>query len=905
MVISLLKITNYLISYFYNNKILFLKVAFLLVLATVVTHTGWAQNISKPVKKVEIKEDTTHLVIDSAYLESALKDPVHSFAEDSLVYDFGDVDTIVYLFKGSKVTSMDMEIKADYLEMSRKKGTIYAAGYPDTAGVLQGKPIFKLDGEEFKMETMIYNYATKKARIVDVYTKQGDGFLYGDVSKRMPDNSTFIKGARYTTCDHEHPHFYIKMTKGKVVDKPRNIYFGPSFLVIEDVPFPLVLPFGFFPQMSNRSSGIRIPTYGEEINRGFFFRNFGYYFAIGDYMDLDLLADYYTGGSWAVRSNSRYTKRYKYNGGFNLDYATNITSDKNSFDYNKATTFSVRWNHSQSPKAKPGTTFSASVNFSSINNNRYLNNATSNPYEALKNSINSSIAYGRSWEGSPINFSANANHSQNMQDSTYSITFPNFTISVNRINPFVKADRVGKKKFYEDFAFNYIGTFDNKVNFKSTEFGQPSFMRKINNGLNHNIGINLPTATVAKHVQLVPTIRYGTKWYFKKTTQTWDPELKKIVRDTSAAFSHFGTTHEYSYGISANTQIIGLVQFKKGSLIQAVRHVMKPSISFSYNPNLVTHFNGFRYVQSDTLGNMKQYNIYEGQPFGFPTQQESGSIGFSLTNNLEMKVRNRKDTIGKGGFSKIPLLNTFNINTSYNLLADSMNLSNISFNASTTLPGQTALTFSFTIDPYAINYRGQRISQFQWSQKRGLNIGRLTNFNLSFGHSFNGGKGDGGAQTKPDDDMTGIKSNQVSNFVPDNSNQNQLQQNPVNPLFYEEFNMPWSFNFNFSYSYTKSYSFTNNTLITNIQHTPTLNFNGNISPTSKWEMGFSSGFDIKKRELTTTQINLSRNLHCFNFTFQWVPLGRFQSWSFRIGILSSMLSDILKYDKQSNFFDNR
>lgn len=862
-----------------------------------------AQSIKRPIKKVEDKGDTTKLKIDSAYLDSALKDPIYSSSEDSIVIDFGDVDTLVLFHNKAKVKSMDMELEADFMKLSRAKKVIFATGVYDTLGVLQGRPLFRNDGLEYTEDSIKLNYESKKALIQNVYTEQGDGYLFGGIAKREPDGVTYIKGVSHTTCDmvksHQHPHFYILMTKGKIVENPKKyVYFGPTYLIIEDVPMPLILPFGFFPQISGRSSGIRVPTYGEEISRGFFLRNFGYYFAIGDYMDLDVLADYYTLGSWAIRSSSRYIKRYKFNGNFNLEYASNVTGEKGSADYSKSNTFSVRWTHAMSPKARPGTTFNANVNFQSINNQRYLNGGAHNPFDNASNSINSGIAYTRSWAESPFNFSANASHSQNMRDSTYSITFPNFTFTMSRIKPFERKERIGKKAIYEDISFNYQGTFDNKVNFKSYEFGQPGFAKKINNGLNHTINIALPTYNAFNYIQIAPTVRYGTKWYFKKTTKTWDEEKKQVVSDTTGAFQHFGATHEYGFGASASTQIFGIVNFKKGSLVQAVRHVVRPSLSFNYNPDLMTYSNGFRWVQVDTLGNMRQYNIYEGQPFGYPSQRESGSISFNLGNNLEMKVRDRKDTVG---FKKVALLNTFDMSTSYNLLADSMNLSNISFRGSTNLPGKTAVAFGFTLDPYAIDEYGRRINRFHWTQKRGLNIGRLTDFNVSFGYSFNGGKG---SSTNSNNDLTGISTS--NNRIGESKDENQRKEEApktINPLFYDDFTMPWNFTFNFMYSYRKSYSYSSGTLLTNIQHTPSLNFSGNVSPTENWDFRLNSGYDFIKMQLTTTQISVSRKLHCFNFSFNWIPLGRFQSWSFNVAISSSMLSDILKYDRQSSFMD--
>jgi hypothetical protein len=483
-----------------------------------------------------------------------------------------------------------------------------------------------------------------------------------------------------------------------------------------------------------------------------------------------------------------------------------------------------------------------------------------------------------------------------MRDSTYSVTIPNLTLSMARIYPFAKKERAGKKALYEDISLTYNATFDNRVNFKSTELKNPDFIKKLNNGLNHNLNLGLPNIPILKYINLSPSVRYGTKWYFKSIERHWDSIDKKVVTDTAATFSKLGMVHEYGFSASLNTQIYGIVKFKKGSMVEAIRHVVKPSVGFSYNPDLRKRFNGYRWVQKDTLGNMQQYNIYEGQPYGYPTQGESGSINFSLGNNLEMKVRSKGDTTG---VKKMPLLNTFDISASYNLLADSMNLSNISFSGTTNLPGQTALSFRFTLDPYALSPQGTRINKYMWQEKKGINIGRLTDFSLSFGYSFNGGKKKDA--NKGDSGMSGQgDGNDVHNHTHDDHN----PMLPINPFVYEPFSVPWSVSFNYSYNYNKRYNYTGGQLFTTHNHTQTLGFNGTLKPTDNWDIKVSSGFDFKTMELTTTQIGISRQLHCFGFTFDWTPLGRYQSWSFKISINSSMLSDVLKYEKQSSYFDN-
>ncbi|MDR1054744.1 MAG: LPS-assembly protein LptD [Prevotellaceae bacterium] len=877
-----------------------------------------AQNIKgrpEAVKEKDTKllDSLNKVAADSVKLahKGALTQIIEYSSTDSLIYDFGETDTLVLMYKEAKVISEEegLQIDADFFQMNRRTLMFFATGMPDSVGNIVGKPVFKEGGGEYKMDTLTYNYNTKRARILNVITKDGEGYLHGAITKRTPDGSSFIKDGKYTTCDLEHPHFYLKMTRGKVVEgAQRKVVFGPSYMVIEDVPFPLMLPFGFFPQMSDRSSGIKFPTFGEEVLRGFFLENLGIYFAMGEYMDLEFTGSIYSLGSWSARAASRYTKRYKYDGGFNLEYNFNVTGEKGSTDYRESKTFKIQWNHRQSPKARPGTNFSASVNFSSVSADKFNNQH--DPYQSINNTASSSISYSKTWEGSPFNFSANFNHSQNMSDSTYAITFPNFTFSVSRIYPFKPKESVGKKKMWEDISLTYSTSFDNKINFKSSEVGTPDFMKKMNNGMRHSFGISLPSFTLFKYINLSPSVSYGMNWFFKTKKKYWDAVDNEVKEDIGAAFSDFGVTQEYSFSASMDTRLYGLVQFKKGSAIQAIRHVLKPSIGISYTPNMRTHANGWRRFQSGvSVYDVQEYNIYEGQANSAPSSSEAGAISFSLGNTLEMKVRDRKDTTAKGGYKKISILDNLNISASYNLLADSMNLSNINISGSTNILGKLGLTFGASIDPYAINDRGIRINKFYWADKGGLNIGELKSFNFSFGYSFSGGKADiGGNNQDPnmniENNLSGVGNANMSDNRNVMSHEDHILPVFSDPFVYQDFNVPWALTFSYSYQYSKSWSYLNNTLKANKNHIQTLNFNGTLSPSRNWKINFSSGFDFKMKKLTTTRIKLSRDLHCFNFWFEWVPIGFMQSWSFHIAITSSMLEDMLKYDKRSSPWDN-
>ena len=869
------------------------------------TNTALAQSIkNRPEiiteKDTKAVDSLNKIAADSVKLthKGALSQIIEYSSTDSLIYDFGETDTIALLYKRGKVVSADegMEITADFLKVDRRTMIISATGAPDSAGVIVGKPSFKEGGRMLKMDTLVHNYRTSISWISNVITQEGDGFLHGGITKRMPDKSTFLKDGKYTTCDHEHPHYYLHMTRGKLVEgNPKKVYFGFSYMVIEDVPIPLFLPFGFFPQMSDRSSGIKFPTYGEEVSRGFFLENLGIYLALGEYMDLEFTGSIYSLGSWSTRAASSYTKRYKYNGGFNLEYNVNVTGERGSTDFAQRKDFAIRWNHRQNPKARPGTNFSASVNFSSISADKYNN--SHDPFQSITNTTNSSVSYSKTWDGTPFNFSTNFNHSQNMNDSTYAITFPNFTFTVNRIYPLRAKERIGKKKLYEDVSFTYSTAFNNRMNFKSNEIGSTDFWKKMDNNMQHRFGLSLPSFSLLKYINLSPSVSYDMSWFFKSRKKHWDAEKGESYEDIGEAFSAFGITQSYSFGASMDTRMYGTLNFKKGRAIQAIRHVVKPSIGFNYVPNLRTHANGWRKIQSGaSINNIEEYNIYGG---GAPGSSESGSISFALGNTLELKVRNKKDTTGKSEATrKISIFDNLNVGTSYNLLADSMNLSNISINGSTNVLGKLGLSFGASIDPYSVNEAGQRINRFYWAEKGGLNIGQLRNFRFSFGYSFSGGRAIPGSSST--NTMNSVPGSGGMNIIDENNN--MMQQENISspavsdPFFYQEFNMPWTFSFDYGYNYSK-------TTRGYKSHVQTLNFSGSVSPSEKWRISFRSGFDIKLFKLTTTNINISRDLHCFNFSFNWVPLGQMKSYSFRIAITSSMLSDILKYDKRSSPWD--
>ncbi len=836
--------------------------------------------------------------------KSSLKHPAFSSAKDSIVEDFSGGRRRIFYYGDVSVKYDNMKLSADYMEYDMETGTVYARGTLDTlTGEWKGRPVMEEGGKSYNMEELRYNFKTRKARITNMLTEQDEGLLHGKNIKMMPDRSINITNGQYTVCDLDDPHYYLRLAAAKVITKPsQKTVFGPAWPVVEGVPLPVMLPFGFVPKRPERATGLLMPTFGEEQARGFYLRDLGMYFVFGNYLDLSVTGDYYTLGSWAVDINSRYRVNYKFNGNFSLAYSVDQTGEKGAADFFQTKNFGVKWSHQQDSKAHPGTMFSASVNFSSPSNSRY--NARS-VTEALQNQISSSISFSHNWNGK-MNLSVNALHSQNSRDSSYAFTLPNITFSVTRFYPFKRKNRVGKEKFYEKFSIGYNTSLQNKINFKASEFMQDGFLDKFQNGMNHNFSIGLPNFTLAKYLNFSPSVSYGQNWFFRKTDYHFDEETNSVVPETSSMFSTFGLTQTYSGSISMTTRLYGMFNFGKFHKIQAIRHVVSPSLSMSFSPQLGTPANGWRTLEyTDTNGVAKSYdyNIYAGQLNSPPGKGRSATASLSIGNNLEMKVRDMRDTTGKG-IKKVKLLDQLNLTTGWNFLADSLNMNNVGISMSTSVFGKLGINGNLNFDPYAINYRGQRINRFNVMEK-GLPL-RLTNASASLSYSLSG-KG----QVKGND---GSGSNSGGD---DSAQQNtadyyrRIYYHPITGeyipggwLYYTNPDVPWSLNFNYSLNYRKSYSYINNQLITNNQWTQTLGISGNIKLSPKMSMNATTGFDIMKMKMTTTQLSFTYDLHCFNIAVSWVPMGTWQSYSFRIAANASALADLLRFKKSSSYWDN-
>ena len=843
--------------------------------------------------------------------KSSLQAPAFTMAKDSVIEDFSNGKRIIYYYGDVSVSYGNMKLTADYMEYDLATQTLYARGTKDTTGVITGKPVMEQGGKSYEMEEVRYNFETQKARITNMVTQEQDGILHGQNIKMMPDRSINITRGKYTVCDCEHPHYYLHLTAAKVMTKPsQKTVFGPAYPVIEDVPLPIGLPFGFIPKRPDRATGILFPTFGEEQSRGFFMRDAGLYFVIGDYFDIALTGDIYTLGSWAVDVNSRYKVNYKCNGNFSFSFSNDQTGEKGSSDFFQTRNFGIRWSHSQDAKARPGTSFSASVNFSSPSNSKY--NSTS-VQEALQNQISSSISYSKNWNGK-LNLSANILHNQNSRDSSYSFTLPNITFSVSRFYPFKRKHRVGKERFYEKFSLGYNTSLQNRINFKASEFNKPGFWDKFQNGMSHNFQIGLPNFTLLKYINITPSISYGMNWFFRKTEKDYNPNTGKVEDIKGKAFGAFGATHNYSGSISMNTRLYGLFNFGKHRKLQAIRHVVSPSISASFSPEKGTYFNGWRTLNytaidpktGEPVEKSLDYNIYAGQLGSVPGKGKTASLNFSLGNNFEAKVRDLADTTGTGS-KKIKLIDQLNLSTGYNFLADSLKMNNVGITMSTSIFGKLGINANMNFDPYATlvnkeNPSGRRINRFAIQEGQGLL--RMTNANVSLSYSISGeGKingNDGSGQAGGGGGVQGAAAHYQRIYYHPITG----EYIPGGWVYYTNPNVPWSINMSYSFSYRKSHQFSNGKVIDKHDFTQTLNLNGNVKLTPRLSLNMSTNFDLMALKMSTTQLTATYDLHCFNINVSWIPNGQWESWSFRIQANAAALADLLRFKKSSSFWDN-
>ena len=876
--------------------------------------TVYGQRVEKAVvlpDSVELARRDSLRQVDSLHREdsiallskSSLELPAFSNAADSMISDFSNGRQLIYYYGPTSVKYQDVELTANYMEYDLKSGVVFAKGVYDTLnGEWVGRPVLKQGAQTYNMEEVRYNFNSRKARITNMTTTEDDGILHGRDIKMMEDHSINLSGGQYTVCDADHPHYYIDMSLGKVISKTKTTVFGPAHLVIEDVHIPFIgIPFGFIPKRPQRATGLLMPTFGEEEARGFYMRDLGMYFVFGDHIDLSLTGSYFTLGSWSVDLNSRYRVNYKFNGNLSFNFSHDQTGEKGTPEFFSTQNFGLRWSHSQDAKAHPGTTFSASVNFQSPSNSRYNSRSID---EAIQNQISSSVSWSRNWNGR-FNLSINALHSQSSRDSSYTFTLPNVTFSMSTIYPFKQKNRVGKERFYERVSIGYSTSLQNKVSFKASEFAMDrSMLDRFQNGMSHNFNIGLPNFQLFKYISFAPSVSYSQNWFFRKTEYVYNPETDQVEKQVGGQFSSFGIAQNYSAAASLSTRLYGMFNFGKHNYIQAIRHVVSPSVSLSWSPEKGNYANGYRtltYTNAAGETMNYDYNVYEGQMGSYPGRGQSAMASFSIGNNLEAKVRDYADTTGTGS-KKVKLIDQLTLNSGYNFLADSLKMSTISMSMSTTLFGKVTISASAGFDPYAISPENRRYNHFAIT--RGQGLARLTNLSASASYSITG-KGSMNGYDGTGSDGRGSSGG--------GSYYQRIYYHPVTGeyipggwLYYTNPDAPWSLSFSGSFSMTRNYTYNKETSRLDHQNNimATISANGNIKLTPKMSINMSSGYDIKAKQLTTTSLSATYDLHCFNISVSWIPTGKWKSYSFRIAANASALADLLRFKKSDSYWDN-
>ncbi|MFM2136517.1 MAG: hypothetical protein RL021_1917 [Bacteroidota bacterium] len=769
---------------------------------------------------------------------------------------------IVYLYGEAEVLYDDLELKADFIRIDMNAKEVSATGLPDSAGILRGKPEFAQGQQRFKATAMRYNFSTKKGRISYVITSEGDGYIHGETVKKDAENNFYIRKGQYTTCNLDTPHFSIISNKLKVIKNDR-IVTGPAYLSIEDVPTPLAIPFGFFPNKQGRSSGVIFPGFGESADRGFYFQRLGYYFGFNDYFNLSLTSDLYTKGSYTLDASSQYRQRYRYSGNFRASYAYTTIGERGLPDFSSRKDFHINWLHTQDPKADPYSTFSANV---SAGSSQYYQNTISSLNNYLSNTFQSSVSWTKLFPDRPYNLSVALNHWQNTLTHDVRITLPDVSFGIPRITPFKRKIQAGKVRWYEKIGTSYTMRGTNSVETKDSLLFSESTLKEFRNGIQHLLPVST-SVPLFRYITLTPTVSYAERWYFQTTSYTWNPDAGKV--DTSTV-NGFKAARDYSLSVGMLTRVYGMFQYRKGP-VAAIRHVLTPSASFSFRPDFTAaRYGYFKEVQVDTTGRTVQYSIFQNGIFGSPAGGKFGALNVALDNNLEMKIRVNTDT--GMTLKKVKLLESLRFNSSYNMLADSLRWSPVSFGGRTTFANKFILTFGGTLNPYAYDSLNRDIGRYLVDENGKLF--RLTSANAAFNFSLTGNN------SKKN---TGKYSRQ------------ELDQYLNNPETYLDFDVPYNLYVGYALNYSKR-----GDLEPNVNQSLTLN--GDLALTPKWKIGFNSWYDLEAGEFTSFSTTIYRDLHCWEMRLNWIPFGGQESYNFQINVKSSVLQD-LKLIKRKDFFD--
>lgn len=877
---------------------------------------------SIPQRAYTILPDTS--LRDSLYKDtvrkskSALEEPVSYSAKDSITFDY--TNSRAHLFGGSQVNYQNLQLTADDISLSLDSSLVHASGRPDSTGAIQGKPLFKQGEDEYEPDRISYNFKTRKAFISNVYTQEGEGFMQSREGKRDSSGVMYVQNGKYTTCDAEHPHFYVSLTRAKM-HPGKNVIFGPAYLVVEDVPLPLAIPYGFFPFSSSYKSGFIMPTYGDETTRGFYLRDGGYYFAINDKVDLKVLGEFYTKGSWGLSAQTNYKKRYRFGGNFYFSYQNTKEGEKNMPDYSVSKSFKLTWSHRQDAKANPTQSFSASVNFATSSYER--NNLTSmyNPESYTQSTRTSSVSYSKSFSKVGLTLSGTFNLSQNMRDSSISVTLPTLSISQSRFNPFKRKKAAGKERWYEKIAMSYTGTLANSINTKEDKLFHSSLVKDWRNGMRHQVPISA-SFSVLNYINVTPSFTFTDRMYTHKVMQGWDTERQDVQRDTVYGFYN---VYNYNMSISANTKLYGMYRpmpWFGGKKIAAIRHVFTPTVSFSYAPDFSQSRFGFydSYVKTDANGNVStvSYSPFSGMMYGTVGQGMTGSVTMDVANNIEMKVRTDKDSTG---YRKISLIDELGGSLSYNMAAKRRPWSDLNLRARIKLTKKYTYSMNAVFATYAYekdeNGRVYVGDHTEWSRGRfGRFQGTAQNITYSISNeTFRKLFGKKHRTTTSDDELDEELDEEeetdptMQNVDPDRkkgkTGANQESNGDVDEDGYLKFSLPWSINIGYGVTIRENAQgrFNDKRMRYPYKLSHTLNFSGNIRISEGWNINFSSGYDFNMHKLSMTTASLSRDLHCFQMSCSMV-ISPYTSYNFTFACKAGTLADALKWKKQSSYSSN-
>ena len=846
--------------------------------------------------------------------------PVEYTAEDSMTYE--GASGLAHLYGQSHVKYQDMDLQSDQIFMQLDSSLVHATGSLDSLGKKFGTPIFKMGSDTYENDTIAFNFKTKKGLISDVYTQQDDGYMTAQLAKRGANGEIYLQHGRYTTCDKDHPDFYIALSRAKM--RPgKDVVFGPAYLVVADVPLPFAIPYGFFPFSKSYSSGFIMPTYGDETSRGFYLRDGGYYFAINDKMDLKLLGEIYTKGSWGLSAASNYRKRYKYSGSFFASYQNTVNGEKNMPDYTKATSFKVQWSHRQDSKANPYSSLSASVNFATSSYER--NNLTSmyNPQAMTQSTRTSSVSWSTTFSSIGMSLSSTFNLNQNMRDSTIALTLPDLNISISRFYPFKRRHAVGKERWYEKISMSYTGQLSNSISTKEDRLMHSSLTRDWRNGMQHSIPIS-GNFTLFGYLNINPSLTFTDRMYTQKQELSWDEATQTVKRDTLQGFYN---VYNWAFSVSASTKLYGMyIPSRKvfGDKIMAVRHVVTPSVSFNYAPDFSASRYGFykTYQKTDADGNVSlvEYSPYEGSLYGVPGRGKTGSISMDLSNNIEMKVKSDADSTG---VKKISIIDELGASMSYNMAAEERPWSDLSTRLRLKLTKSYTLNINAVFATYAyeadsVGARPYIGTHTEYSKGR---FGRFQGMSQNLSYTLDNKKvsdlikwlkgerpkrkNDSDSRANRDDDYdTGVETNVDEDMErgkhgarKDNAGKAETDEDG-----YMAFNLPWSLSLGYGVTMRENTSgkFNYDSMRYPYKFTQNLNVSGNLRISDGWNISFSSGYDFENHKISMTTASLSRDLHCFNLSCS-VVLAPYTSYNFSFRCNAATLTDALKYDKRSSY----